>query len=55
MWLYVVRPNIIGVPRSSVAGCSKIAGTIVATRAPAFLARQRYSTSSPQMKNSSRT
>jgi len=39
----------------SLAGCLKRAATTVATRAPARRARQRYSTSSPQMKNSSRT
>ena len=44
-----------GVPRSSVAGCLKRAAKTVAMRAPARRARQRYSTSSPQMKNSSRT
>ena len=54
MWLYVVRPNIIGVPRSPTAGCRTRGATTVATRAPALSARQRYSTSSPQMKNSSR-
>ena len=37
-----------------MAGWGKRLSTTVATRAPAARARQRYSTSSPQMKNSSR-
>ena len=37
MWLYVVRPNIIGVPRSPADGCRNRAPTTVAMRAPASL------------------
>ena len=54
MWLYVVRPNIIGVPRSPTLGWCTLAPTTVAIRPPARSARSRYSWSSPQMKNSSR-